>query len=566
MRRRALLASIGGLTVAMAGCGARNGAVPGTGDDPENDLADDPEVTDDETDDDGRADDEDEPVAAEPPNPDQPPIEPDHDNYTDRLIEHEAADRTIALLGSGLRVAHEASKAVRFVRPPDENGPGLLEATLTNASSFEQVVRLREQPPFGGVDSARPEGYADVQPIDTSYEYHRFLVPTAEHDFVDREPSFERDENGVWRRTGTSATEIPDYVRLAPGATIYGQWALVGHEEAHGEPFATGRYPHRWRDGGITYGVWRTSEPGPAEPSELEDVDVPDLPQEDRMAWFHEADGRTRAYLHPDRETATLPAKIDLTLVNHTHDDLGGNPHEWALHKLVDGEWFRIAPRAIPIPYTSLEPGGTRSWTLRAFDEHSYRPDSRGIAGGSGVPYLGPGRYAYSVGISGDDRTHAALLEFDGDPVTVTPDEGLDVDREEETVRVEDPEFDDLKERDRAVYTLRRLEEDPGTIDDRIIPEQVMRPSRRPLRNTIGFLDPDVETVRLETERGGFGSIVDNDDEGRRFVFGPTGEFDLDLEFGLAVALELDLEFDRLPEGERQLPVLARDRHLVVHL
>lgn len=428
-----------------------------------------------------------------------------------QLVEATAADRLFVLTEgiserslSHLLDSRGLRSSTEFVSEPDADGPALVEATVTNTSEFERVISPREFHPLDRADSARPEGYADVEPAGTTSEYRRYLIPTADHDFAKTEPAFERDSSGIWRRQTSPYLTVPENIRLEPGESLFGQWAFVGNEEGTDLPIPTGTYSFGLH-GGPTIRVWPKSTPGPVEESVHEGHNPPPLPRDADTAWFHEAGPETDIYLHPSQETGPLPMRIEFTLVNHTPETLSGNFSNWALYKLHDGEWHKIAPLAIHHPLHFVPGGEMHTQTLKVFNHHSYN---------GGTPYLGPGLYAYRTGISDGERTFAVLLEFEGDPVEVTPEPGLTVERDGATVEATQPESESDPERRQTLVTVERVETD--TADAVLLPEQVMRPERTALRNAIGLLESDIETVQFETRASG---IWSSDFEGEPVVF-----------------------------------------------
>jgi hypothetical protein len=208
------------------------------------------------------------------------------------------------------------------------------------------------------------------------------------------------------------------------------------------------------------------------------------------MAWYHDVDSETETYLEPDSERVEPPARIEFALTNHSRERLSGNPYFWRLWKLVDGQWFHVAPWGWPQPLTRIPPGGEERWSLAAFHEHAID-----LSEGHSVGYLGGGRYAFEVGIARDDRTHAARFDLDAPPAALEPTDGIDVTRDSARVRVRWPRRgnEDL----RATLTLTRTD-DAAT---RLLTEQLMQPRNAALRNTLSFVTEDVDAVELVTDR-----------------------------------------------------------------
>lgn len=395
------------------------------------------------------------------------------------LVDLDAVDRTLALYPLHYRSHDDAKVTVEFVETATEDRPARLRATLTNAGGSANTFRLAETPPFDGSDSGFPEGY--------TYRQSLYLAPTEDHDLVERAPSYERDDDGVWQLGDDPGQWFPDTVRLEPDETVEGEHVLVRHREGSGLP--TGRYEFRGHDRALGLTAWRTSAPGPDGESRFAGASVPPLPDADEMAWYHAADETTPASLRPSVERAELPAGVTLSLVNHAREPLSGN--SWNLYKLRDGEWFHVTPWAHTAVLRTIPPGERREWTLRAFAGHA--PDG-GTDGGRDVPYLGGGRYAFEAMFDRDGETHAALFDLVGDAVAVEPAEDVTTERDDERVVVRSPRRDDERP---ATLTVRPADD----ADRRLLPEQVMRRRLRGLRNTLPFFDDGIAVVELRTDR-----------------------------------------------------------------
>ncbi|WEL22631.1 hypothetical protein [Halorhabdus sp. BNX81] len=448
------------------------------------------------------------PTVVTPPEPD-PEREPFQAEGS-QLVTAAATDRVYALgAGGGGGDEEWLWDSFQFVSEPDADGPALVEGTLTNEGDFERVIAFEELSLFDGTGWFRPDGYLDVSIPGRERDFVHLLEPTAAHDFADRESSFHRDGEGVWRVREHADHDIPDYLRLAPGQTIYGQWALVADTvEFDGRVPVPGRYSTAdTSEVHLSIGIWDRTAPGPSEESIHAGRDVPPPPpaREDvtKRVWYHEAGPETPVFLHPETEAGTLPLRVDFTLVNHTVEQAFGlNPYNWGLYKLHDDMWYHIAPQNIPLPGGSLQPGSIARKTHTLFN-------GRRLGGPPGfddtddsyrrtVPYLGPGLYAYARDLMFEDtyRCYAALLELDGDPVAVTPATDLSIERGGDTIEAVHPEVDTSRRNHRL--TVERAPE--AETDERVLPEQIMTVDYATgLRNAIGLLEPGVGTVRLET-------------------------------------------------------------------
>lgn len=206
------------------------------------------------------------------------------------------------------------------------------------------------------------------------------------------------------------------------------------------------------------------------------------------------------------RSTAAVdpPGSVTFTLRNETAGRFRGNFYAWRLSKRVDGEWYRVAPRLVPQPLTSLPPGDTHRWTVSVDAALPDGPVSLAEGDSSvALSALGGGRYAFGIdGRFGDQNTdgYAAVAPFDlrADPLALRP-TGAVTD-----VRAEDGRV--LARLDRALdgdarearYTLSRVGDDPSA--PRRIAEQVVRSgvADEPLRDALALAtDRGAATVEL---------------------------------------------------------------------
>lgn len=431
------------------------------------------------------------------------------------IVDLGTGPRTLSLFPPTYREADGVIVTVRFVAPATAKHPARLRATLRTATDGPTTVALREMPPFQRITAARVPPNACRGDCPATL----YLVPTAEHELAPHSPNTERGPKGYWRKADTSNTipTLPPTVRLGPDESITGEYVLLGSATRIG--FPTGQYDFRAsNDGGFTIAVWETNAPGPASASRFEGATVPALPDTTSMAWYHNASPQTVAYLKPTTERADLPANVAFTLINHARQPLTGNPYYWKLLKLVNGEWFHIAPGGWPVPLAAVAPGAMKTWTLQAFhdraDEHMSSPGD-GLAVGT----LGGGTYAFEVGMNRGKRTQAALIALVGKPVHVVPTEGVTTERHGETIVVTAPRHDDAPHSRAATLTVKRIVRKRPVELDTLIAEQVMQPRNRGLRNTLAFFENDIDRVVLHTDNDTAGRVVGYESQGRRFVF-----------------------------------------------
>jgi len=405
------------------------------------------------------------------------------------LAEFETLPRTASVTPTRQRTTDGASVAVRFERTATTDAPAILRGTVTNENAYANTFELRRLPLFepapGAWPGDRPHG------DDYTYRDALMLAPTENHAIAETVPDWVLASDGRWRLADdVDGPWLSETVRLESDESFTFEYALVGRNEETG--FPTERYHLEGDAGDVVVAVWNTDRPGPTTESRFADADPEPLPEADRMAWYHDADAATTAYLEPTAQRLELPDSVEFTLRNHSREKLSGNPYYWRLWKEVDGEWFSVAPWVWVMPAGWVPPGGTESWTLAAFDGDTVPCDDANTVG-----HLGGGRYAFQVGVARDERTHAALLDVEAPPASVEPTEGLTVERDGGVVTVDWPRR--KNEVSRATLTLART---PGVDPDaRLITEQVMRDRNVGLRNTLAFLDEGTDWVELVADR-----------------------------------------------------------------
>lgn len=453
---------------------------------------------------------------------------------TASLIDLKTVPLTYALTPTRYRSGDDGEVRLGFVQTATDEHPARVRGTLTNDSDWTNTFRLRETPPFGRRTAGRDAG-------DTTDGSDLVFAPTRGHQFATYAPPVERADDGTWRLASEMDREWgPDVHRLAPGESVVGEWHLVGRPGVDGERRA-GRYKLHAGDADPSVAIWETDRPGPRGRSQFAGQTVPGLTSEQGGTdWYHRARPETPAYLEPSAERVDLPGAIDLALVNHARAPLSGN--SWNLYKLVDGAWHYLEPWGHTAVLRQVPPGGRRTYRLHAFAGEPLPCD------GIGVGHLGGGTYAFESMYDVEDGPghFAALLEIRGPPATVIPSKGAIAERTGARVDVQWPRRPSLP---RAALALERLPPD-SNVGETVVPEQAMRTRNRGLRNTLAFLEPDVERVALRTDRNTVSAAANADGyepASRRFVFRDelfevTASFDEARNSGTPTATETTVE------------------------
>lgn len=421
---------------------------------------------------------------------------------SDSVVDFETAPLRVSSYGSRLQTPDRIYAMPALTEPATDESPARLEVVFRNEMEYEQTFRLRRFPILWDPVSGRTDDREEM-----------FLAPTSNHAFVENPPDTERDGDGRWRLADSRADWFDGPVTLGGGKAAYGEYRLLAPPDEDEPPISANRYEFNARDMSFTIAAWNRNAPGPDGDSRFAGESVPSLPRDGRMTWYHEADTETRVYLQPSAEAVSTPAKIDFEQVNHSPTELSGNPYDWALYKLEDGEWFRIAPWMTPDPLARVPPGGVDESTLWLFDDDG--PDGGSIRGDRTAPHLGGGRYAYWVSYSREDGgEHAALLDVEAPELQVDAEADVETERDGGTVIVHSPRRADARRP--ATLTVERAAGDDAS--RRIIDEQLPRRPNRGFKNTLPLFDADVDAVELRTDRSTALRPVGFDDGGREFV------------------------------------------------
>ncbi|SIR16969.1 hypothetical protein SAMN05421858_1677 [Haladaptatus litoreus] len=218
---------------------------------------------------------------------------------------------------------------------------------------------------------------------------------------------------------------------------------------------------------------------------------------EKQVICYEYADSETNLLMTPSKEQAELPDDtVSFTLSNETGATFTTNYYHWMVWKLVDNEWFYIAPQVIPEPAMMLESSGSHTWSL-TIDNTNLGSSIEGAQGTEDISLAGLGGGTYAFGISGwfqgqsyDESVGVATrFELVGNSLSLTPTDDLEEvnrDGDEKHVRVGQTD---------TTYLATRVE-NPDEEPMRKIPEQVIRIT--PIRNLLASFEDGVSRVRLD--------------------------------------------------------------------
>ncbi|WP_081661660.1 hypothetical protein [Halopiger djelfimassiliensis] len=413
------------------------------------------------------------------------------------VVDFETAPLSAAVVGGRFSTADGLRLEIDLAAPATNDSPARLTAVIENGRPFAQTFRPRRLVVLDDPPLSRDDEGGIV-----------YLVPTADHDLVETAPAVDRDADGRWRVASVRDEWFPETITLEGEQRLALEYSLVGHHDRDEPPIGSGTYRFSRRGDGFSIAIWPTDEPGPTAPSRFADAAVPSIPDSE-TAWYHDAGPTTEVSLRPDVESVTAPGAVEFDLVNRAREPMVGNPYRWRLYKLVDGKWFPVEPWGWPLPAGSITPGEIDETEL-----HLYHGEPIPVDGVRTVGHLGGGRYAYTVGYSLDDETHAAMLDLEAPTLSIAPESEASVEREGETIVVRLPNHDDARRP--ATFTVTRTDGADG--DKRLIEEQLSRRPFRAFRNTLPFFENGVTEVRLQTDRSTALGPVGYDDGGTRTV------------------------------------------------
>lgn len=219
--------------------------------------------------------------------------------------------------------------------------------------------------------------------------------------------------------------------------------------------------------------------------------------------------------LEPTGRTLSPGGAIEFTLSNRSDAGLETNLYNWHLHKRVDDRWFQVAPLSWPQPLTTIDPGGSHTWTVSlAADVDPGQPVPRlRTTSEVGLVAVGGGQYAFRArGRFTDDEFQAAIgfaatFQVDAPELQLTPTNVVgEPEIDGDTLRVESTRPGPSDTTRPRVYTLERL--DPPVVEaERMIAEEIVR--RVPLRDIVALAERhEVDRVELTEVNGTLPSLV----------------------------------------------------------
>lgn len=245
----------------------------------------------------------------------------------------------------------------------------------------------------------------------------------------------------------------------------------------------------------------------------------------DAVIWSGgDANGERWLRMEPPDGPARLPEDaVEFTLHNGGDRTFETNFYGWALYRLEDGRWHRVAPTSWPQPLTPLPAGESHAWTVQidTTDLSPYQFRTQGTTDLSVGP-LGGGTYAFAVDGWWADQSAtptyehqtvaAAAFAVEGDPLELVPSDAVvEATRDGDTVTVtaDDPAATDSDRTREGTFVLRRNDEADG--GRTLVTERVYR--HWPLRDALAHADSDVTEIRVETTTAGVPPFGVQDDE-----------------------------------------------------
>lgn len=403
-----------------------------------------------------------------------------------------------------------AVTVVGLTEPATDDSPAILITAVRNENDYDHRFQTRNIPPYDRRPTGRPDGRRANDPL--------YLVPTDSHEFAEQFPDVTRYDGG-WYLDDSVDDWLPETVEIGAEEAVYGEYYIVAPPDTSREPISPGSYRFSGGDRPLEISVWESDAPGPAEDSIFEGVDVPDpleeLGSDRETSWYHEADGTTEVYLKPSQEEVEPPAEVEYEMVNRSKESISGNPHGWGLYKLVEGEWFHVAPGAVPLPASGIPPGDAVESSLSVY----HREGTRG--GGRTAWNVGGGRYAYLVHF-GKSGYNAALLDIDAPELPLEPPEDARVEDRGDVIEVSSGEWREREgpTADENVMRPIRVEVVEDEDAERIITEQTYKRRNEYMRYAIPFFEEGVEEVVAKADASGVRS--DFMDGGIKYVYEGT--------------------------------------------
>ncbi|MDY7083294.1 MAG: hypothetical protein SXQ77_13035, partial [Halobacteria archaeon] len=311
-----------------------------------------------------------------------------------------------------------------------------------------------------------------------SSESSYYLVPASDHSLATRVPEVKKNDAGVWR-IKEKIECVPRSVKLDVNRYIQEKFYLVTDHSTENIPI--GDYSFSSGDHlsseNVVISVWDASSPGPQKPSELKDIAVPDLPDSGNTNWYHNSDETTEVYLHPEEEILTFPNEIEISLINHSNNQI--RKRGTSVNKLHEGNWFTIETSAntleTPPP---IYPGEHESWKW-------------GCKNNCQTKY---GNGLYAILSDAGDQNYAALIRIKGSSIKIKPDPGLKREEDGGSLIVTSPKYTENSDGS-GKLSIQQIEEE----GEQIIAEQIVR--IQSLKNTIPFLDSYNKVVYRSSRR-----------------------------------------------------------------
>ncbi|WP_267642988.1 hypothetical protein [Haloarchaeobius amylolyticus] len=206
-------------------------------------------------------------------------------------------------------------------------------------------------------------------------------------------------------------------------------------------------------------------------------------------------------------DSLSLPTgDLAFTLRNDTETTFTTNFYDWRVRKRVDGEWYSVAPRRIPVPAMMVDPAQSHTWTLTVDNaDTSALAFTEGTADVT-VGGLGGGEYAFTAGgwFESTDHEHqtalAARFSIEGPAVELEPSEKVTGTTRDGDVVTVDRDLESGYNGRTCEYRVTRVESAADPYE--FITEQVLR--MRNLRDALAFFESGVETVRFVEENGAY--------------------------------------------------------------